>query len=91
MPRCLQSKYWKQHNQQLAVTAWNSAFLLKPNIVLYGRETRLQLPFTALTEELKVTKARMAITIQTSLDDYVRKNWSDSSYGYEIGSLRSGR
>ena len=43
------------------------------NIGLYGSETKLQLPFTALTEEFKVTKTRMAITIQTSSDDCVRK------------------
>ena len=34
------------------------------NIGLYGRETKLQLPFTALTEEFKVSKARMALTIE---------------------------
>ena len=43
------------------------------NIGLYGRETKLQLPFTALMEEFKVAKARMAITIQTSSDDCVHK------------------
>ena len=36
-------------------------------------ETKLQLPFTAFTEEFIVTKPRMAINIQTSSGDCVRK------------------
>ena len=39
------------------------------NIGLYGIDTKLQLPFTALTEECQVGKARMAITIETSRDE----------------------
>ena len=59
----------KQNKHQFAEMAGNSS----SNIGHYGRETKLRLPFTALTEEFKVTKARMAITIQTSSDDCVRK------------------
>ena len=43
------------------------------NIGLFRRETKLQLLFSALSEELKVIKARMVITIQTSIDECVGK------------------
>ena len=39
---------------------------------IYSRSNKLQLPFTALTEEVKVTKARNLITFQEAKDPCVR-------------------
>ena len=39
---------------------------------LYSKSNKLQLPFTALTEEVKVTKARSLITFQEAKDPCVR-------------------
>ena len=39
---------------------------------LYSRSNKLQLPFSALTEEVKVTKARNLITFQESKDPCIR-------------------
>ena len=52
----------KENNQQLAEMAGNSAPSFS-NVGLYGSETKLQLQFTLLTEEIKVTKVRMVITL----------------------------
>ena len=40
---------------------------------IYSTTNKLQLPFTALTEEVKVTKARSLITLQDAKDPCVRK------------------
>ena len=58
------------------------------NIGLYGRDTKLQLPFTALTE---VSKARMAITIETSRDECVCKAGVTLPTGRKMGSKNCGK
>ena len=60
----------KNNMQQLAEMAFVP---LLSNVGLYGNKTKLQLQFTALKVELKVTKAQKATTIQTSSDDCVCK------------------
>ena len=41
--------------------------------VLYSRSAKLQLPFSAVAEEVKAAKARTLVTYQQSRDDCVRK------------------
>ena len=42
------------------------------SIGLYGRTTRLQLPFSSLIEEFKVVKTRLVVTLRESKDQSVR-------------------
>ncbi|XP_053389443.1 uncharacterized protein LOC128552430 [Mercenaria mercenaria] len=51
------------------------------NIGLYGKSTKLQLPLTALTEEYKVTKARLLLTLRDSADEKISKAGIDVRTG----------
>ena len=43
------------------------------NIGLYGKSNQLQLPISSLTEEFKVAKARLVVTLKQSKDDSIRR------------------
>ena len=52
------------------------------NVALYGKTNKLALPFSSITEEFKVGKARLLTMLKTSEDPLVR---------YTVPTLRSGR
>ena len=52
------------------------------NIGLYGHSTKLQMPISSVTEEYKVAKARLLLTLRDSSDDKI------NSAGIEV---RTGR
>ena len=51
------------------------------NIVFYGQSNKLLLPLTALTEEFKVGKARVFMTLRDSQDPIIRDTVPDVRTG----------
>ena len=60
------------------------------NIVFYGQSNKLLLPLTALTEEFKVGKARVFMTLRDSQDPIIRDTVPDVRTGIKMGCKTGG-